>query len=85
MSKHQEIGEKNKYGNECYKLHFTQFYDDEVIINFVQDKDDSSFFIYVSDLLNVEYDYLEAETIEIFVCSIFIYNSVFYKPFTKES
>lgn len=64
MSKHWEIGEKNKYGNECYKLHFTQFYDDEVVINFVQDKDDSSFFIYVSDLLNVEYDYLESETVE---------------------
>lgn len=64
MNKHWEIGEKNKYGNECYNLHFTQFYDDEIIISFVQDKDDNSFFIYVSNLLNVEYDYLESETIE---------------------
>ena len=30
MSKYWETGEKNKFGKECYKLHFMQFYDDEV-------------------------------------------------------
>ena len=33
MSKYWETGEKNKFGKECYKLHFTQFYDDEVVVS----------------------------------------------------
>jgi hypothetical protein len=60
MNKHWEYDEFY----ESLNLHFTQFYDDEIIISFVQDKDDNNFFIYVSNLLNVEYDYLESETIE---------------------
>ena len=35
MSKYWEVGEKNKFGKECYRLHFTQFYDDEIVAGFV--------------------------------------------------
>lgn len=58
---------KNRYwlvNNSAYELHFTQFYDDEIILKFVQDKDDSKNYIYVSELLNVEHDEILAESIE---------------------
>ena len=29
MKKYWETGEKNKFGKECYKLHFSQFYEEE--------------------------------------------------------
>lgn len=50
--------------DDVYALHFTQFYDDEIILKFVQDKDDSGNYIYVSELLNVEYGEILAESIE---------------------
>ena len=50
--------------DDVYELHFTQFYDDEIILKFVQDKDDSENYIYVSDLLNVEHDEEFAKSIE---------------------
>jgi len=28
VKKYWEIGEKNKFGKECYKLHFSQFYEE---------------------------------------------------------
>ncbi len=63
---------KRKYENrywlvnddDVYELHFTQFYDDEIILKFIQDKDDSENYIYVSDLLNVEHDEVQAESVE---------------------
>ena len=62
---------KRKYENrywldndDVYELHFTQFYDDEVILKFKQDKDDPENYIYVSDLLKVEYDIIEADSVE---------------------
>lgn len=58
---------ENRYwikSDDVYELHFTQFYDDEIILKFVQDKDDSENYIYVSELLNVEYDEILAESIE---------------------
>lgn len=58
---------KNRYwliNDDVYELHFTQFYDDEIILKFIRDKDDSENYIYVSDLLNVEYDELLAESVE---------------------
>ena len=64
MSKYWEIGEKNKFGKECYKLHFTQFYDDEVVAGFVQDEEDDNVFIYTSKEMNVEYDTIIADSIE---------------------
>lgn len=50
--------------DDVYELHFTQFYDDEIILKFIQDKEDSENYIYVSDLLNVEHDEILAESIE---------------------
>lgn len=58
---------ENRYwllNNDVYELHFIQFYDDEIILKFIQDKEDSENYIYVSDLLNVEYDEEFAESVE---------------------
>ena len=58
---------ENRYwllNDDVYELHFTQFYDDEIIIKFIQDKEDSENYIYVSDLLNVEHDEEFAGSIE---------------------
>lgn len=45
-------------------MHFIQFYDDEIILKFIQDKGDSENYIYVSELLNIEHDEILAESIE---------------------
>lgn len=58
---------ENRYwllNNDVYELHFTQFYNDEIILKFVKDKDNSENYIYVSDLLNVEHDEEYAESVE---------------------
>lgn len=61
---------KRKYENRywlkndvIYELHFTQFYDDEIILKFMRDKDSKNY-IYVSDLLNVEHDEIQAGSVE---------------------
>ena len=57
---------ENRYwllNDDVYELHFTQFYD-EIILKFIQDKEDSENYIYVSDLLNVEHDEEFAGSIE---------------------
>lgn len=57
---------ENRYwllNDDVYELHFTQFYD-EIILKFIQDKEDSENYIYVSDLLNVEHDEEFAESVE---------------------
>ncbi len=58
---------ENRYwliNDDVYELHFTQFYDDEIILKFIQNKDDSENYIYVSDLLNVEHDEIQAESVD---------------------
>ena len=58
---------ENRYwllNNNVYELHFIQFYGDKIILKFIQDKDDSENYIYVSDLLNVEHDEEFAESVE---------------------
>ncbi len=58
---------ENRYwlqNDDVYELHFTQFCDDEIILKFVQDKNDSENYIYVSELLNVEHDEEFAKSIE---------------------
>lgn len=58
---------ENRYwliNGDVYELHFTQFYDDEIILKFVQDKDDLENYIYVSSLLNVEHEEILAESVE---------------------
>lgn len=67
MNKYWEIGEKNEFGKECYKLHFSQFYEEEnenVVAVFVQDETDENVYLYVSEELNVEYDTIIADSIE---------------------
>lgn len=67
MNKYWEVGEKNEFGKECYKLHFSQFYEEEnenVVVGFVQDETDENIYIYVSEELNVEYDTIIADSIE---------------------
>ncbi len=59
-NRHWEIDEYN--GMLVGKLHFTQYYDDEVILSFQQDKDDKETFWYVSDFLKVENDCIFADT-----------------------
>lgn len=57
MKKYWETGEKNEFGKECYKLHFSQFYENDnenVIAGFVQDSSDDNVFLYTSPELNVE-------------------------------
>ena len=58
---------ENRYwlvNSDIYELHFTQFYDDEVILRFIQDKDDSENYIYVSDFLNVEDGAIIADSVD---------------------
>ena len=67
MNKYWEVGEKNKFGKECYKLHFSQFYEEEnenVVAVFVQDETDEDLYLYASEELNVEYDAIIADSIE---------------------
>ena len=67
MNKYWEVGDKNEFGKECYKLHFSQFYEEEnenVVAGFVQDETDENVYIYVSEELNVEYDTIIADSIE---------------------
>ena len=50
--------------DDVFELHFTQFYDEQVILKFKQDKDDPENYIYVSDLLKVEYDEIYADSVD---------------------
>lgn len=50
--------------NGFYDLHFEPYYDDEIILRFFQDDEDSTCFWYVSNMLNVEDDCIYAESIE---------------------
>ena len=59
-NRHWEIEECN--GMLVGKLHFTQYYDDEIILSFQQDKDDKETFYYVSDFLKVEYNCIIADS-----------------------
>lgn len=58
---------KNRHwlvNDNVYELHFTQLYDNEIILKFVKDKDNLENYIYVSEMLNVEHDEILAESIE---------------------
>ncbi len=52
--------------DDVFELHFTHLYDydDEIILKFIQDKNDLENYIYVSKLLNVEHDEILAESVE---------------------
>ena len=49
---------------DVYEFHFRPYYDDEIILKFIQDKEDASNFIYVSDMLNVEHDEITTDSVE---------------------
>lgn len=49
----------NKFGEKLYILYFTPFYDEKELIKFT--KDNNGDYIYSSDILNVEDDYLDCE------------------------
>ena len=58
---------KNKYwfiNDDVFELHLCIFDNDEIILKFIQDKSNSKNYIYISDLLNVEYDEIIADSIE---------------------
>lgn len=55
---------KNEYGKQCYELYFNEFYNNMMLAGIVQDHEDDSTYIYVSPELNVEYETLEAISIE---------------------
>lgn len=63
--KYWEIGEKNGFGIECYKLHLKLPYGDEkVIAAFVQDENNNNKYICVSNELNIDYDTFIADSVE---------------------
>lgn len=63
--KYWEIGEKNRFGIECYKLHLKLPYGDEkVIAAFVQDENNNNKYICVSNELNIDYDTFIADSVE---------------------
>lgn len=67
ITKYWEVGEKNDFDKECYRLHFSQFYEDDdenIIAGFVQDETDDNVYIYTSKELNVEYDTIIADSVE---------------------
>lgn len=55
---------KNGYGKQCYELYFNKFDADMMLAGIVQDHKDDSTYIYVSPELNVEFETLEAISIE---------------------
>ena len=55
--------EKNKFGERAHKLHFTEFYDDKVILGFVKDTEATDTYLYTSEFLNVEYDSIKTNYI----------------------
>lgn len=50
--------------NNVYELHSTCFNQDEIVLKFIQDKDDVENYIYTSEILQVEYDDLFAFSID---------------------
>jgi hypothetical protein len=59
-NRHWELEEYN--GMIVGKLYFTQYYDENMILGFQQDKEDKELFWYVSDFLNVEQDCIAMES-----------------------
>lgn len=49
---------------ERYELRFTKFHDEETVLIFAPDPKEADCYVYVSEELHVEYDYIYAESIE---------------------
>lgn len=54
----------NTFGYPIYELHFTEFYEDKVILMFAQDDEELERFNYVSELLSVEDDFVICDSAE---------------------
>lgn len=51
-------------GNPVYELHFTEFYDDEIIATFYQDDEDSSTYLMSSETLRQDETIFTASSID---------------------
>ena len=49
---------------DVYELHFDIRDKEKTILKFVDTKNDCGFYVYISDYLNVEYDEIEANSVE---------------------
>lgn len=49
---------------DVYELHFDIRNEEKTILKFVDTKNNCGFYVYVSDFLNVEYDEIEADSVE---------------------
>jgi Mg2+ and Co2+ transporter CorA len=64
MAEKEYVNRHWHVNDDVFELHFTQFYEDEIILKFVVDKDDQEVFRYVCDLLKVEDDCIIADSID---------------------
>jgi len=58
---------ENRYwlvNDDVFELHFTRFYNDEIILSFTQDKEDAETFWYTSEFLKVEQDTMDSSSVE---------------------
>lgn len=62
---------KKKYNNRywvkndnAFELHFMQYGEDKIILKFIPDEKNSENYTYVSELLNVEYDEIFADSVQ---------------------
>ena len=58
---------ENRYwlkNDDVYELHFTQFYDDEIILKFMELKEEPGNYIYMSELLKVEDEVIFTDSAE---------------------
>lgn len=65
MKKYWETGEKNDFGKECYRLHFSQFYeedDENVLDNYLQPFDMVVNMYYPNNMKKEEFDKFLEET-----------------------
>ena len=50
--------------DDAFELHFTQFYDDEIILKFMEIKEEPGNYIYMSEFLKVEEEVIFADSVE---------------------
>lgn len=59
--------EKNEFGEEWHKLHFSEYHeegDEDIIASLIQDEEDDEAFYYTSKELNADNDILWADSVE---------------------
>ena len=64
-NRHWSIADETaENGNPVYELHFTEFYDDEIIATFYQDDEDSSTYFMTSKSLRQDETLFNASSVE---------------------